>query len=63
MPKAFDGNCRGRHLFCKRMEGGTTVYLPPGTAHALHTLAETEIVSLFTDEDPRFDRERVELIY
>jgi len=55
--------CPGKHLFCKRMESGTTVHLPPGTAHAVHTLAETEIVSAFIDDDPRLDRERVELIY
>ena len=55
--------CPGKHLFCKHMDSGASVHLPPGTAHAVHTLAETEIVSVFSDDDPRLDRERVELIY
>jgi dTDP-4-dehydrorhamnose 3,5-epimerase-like enzyme len=55
-------DCPGRHLFCKRMESGASVHLPPGTAHAVHTLAETAITSVFVDGDPRLDRERVELI-
>lgn len=56
-------SCPGRHLFCRRMESGASVDLPPGTAHAVYTLAETEIVSVFADDDPRLDRERVELIH
>lgn len=56
-------DCPGKHLFCRRMESGVSVRLSPGTAHAVHTLAETEIVSVFSDDDPRLDRERVELIY
>lgn len=55
--------CPGRHVFRKRMEAGASVHLPSGTAHAVHTLAETEIISVFTDGDPRLDRERIELIY
>lgn len=55
--------CPGKHLFCRRMESGASVHLPPGTAHAVYTLDETEIVSVFSDDDPRLDRERVELIY
>jgi hypothetical protein len=56
-------DCAGKHLFRRRMESGASVLLPPDTAHAVHTLAETEIVSVFSDGDPRLDRERVELIY
>ena len=55
-------SCPGKHVFCKRMESGACVDLPPGTAHAVYTLTETEIVSVFVDDDPRLDRERVELI-
>jgi hypothetical protein len=55
-------DCPGKHLFCKRMESGTSVHLPPGTAHAIHTLAETTIASVFIDGDPRLDRERIEMV-
>ena len=55
-------DCPGKHLFCKRMERGASIHLPAGTAHAIHTLAETGTVSIFTDGDPRLDRERVEII-
>lgn len=55
-------DCPGKHLFCKRMERGASVHLPPGTAHAVHTLMETTITSIFIDGDPRLDRERVEMI-
>ena len=55
-------DCPGRHLFRKRMEAGASVHLPPGTAHAIQTLAETAITSIFMNGDPRLDRERVEMI-
>jgi len=55
-------DCQGKHLFCKRMESGASVHLPPGTAHAIHTLTETAIASVFIDGDPRLDRELVEII-
>ena len=55
-------DCPGQHLFCKRVERGASVHLPPGTAHAVHTLAETSLTSIFIDGDPRLDRERVEMI-
>jgi len=55
-------DCPGKHLFCKRMESGTSVHLPPGTAHAVYTLAETTIAAIFMDGDPRLDREWVEMI-
>ena len=55
--------CPGKHVFRKRMERGESVYLPPGTAHAFHTLSELALSSIFIDGDPRLDRERVELIY
>ena len=55
-------DCPGKHMFCKRMESSATVHLPPGTAHAIHTLVETSITSIFTDGDPRMDRERVEMV-
>jgi mannose-6-phosphate isomerase-like protein (cupin superfamily) len=55
--------CPGKHVFRKRMERGDSVYLPPGTAHAFHTLSELALSSIFIDGDPRLDRERVELIY
>lgn len=55
-------DCPGKHLFCKRMESGDSVHLPPGTAHAVYTLAETTIASVFINGDPRLDRDRVEMI-
>lgn len=55
-------DCPGKHLFCKRMESGASVHLPPGTAHAVYTLVETTITSIFINGDPRLDRERVEMI-
>lgn len=54
--------CVGRHLFRRRMNAGASVQLPPGVGHAVHTLTETEIISIFTDGDPRQDRERIALI-
>ncbi len=55
-------DCPGKHLFSRRMESGASVHLPPGTAHAIYTVSETAITSVFTDGDPRVDRERVEMI-
>jgi dTDP-4-dehydrorhamnose 3,5-epimerase-like enzyme len=54
--------CPGRHVFKRRMDGGASVRIPPGTGHAIHTLTETEIIAVFVDADPREDRERIELI-
>lgn len=54
--------CAGRHLFRRRMQAGASVQLSPGISHAIHTLAETEIVAIFADGDPRQDRERVAII-
>ena len=54
--------CPGKHVFCRRMERGDSVYLPPGTAHAFHSLSELAVSSIFIDSDPRLDRERVDLI-
>lgn len=55
-------SCGGKHLFCKRMKRSDSVYLPPGTAHALHTLSDVILNSIYTDNDPRLDRERVDLV-
>lgn len=55
-------DCVGRHLFRRRMNAGVSVQLSPGVGHAVYTLSETEIVSIFADGDPRQDRERIAII-
>lgn len=55
-------DCPGRHLFRKRLAAGDSVRIFPGTAHAVHALSENDIVSAFSEGDPRQDRERVVLI-
>lgn len=55
--------CPARHLFQRRMKGSDSIYLPPGTAHAFHALSDLVVSSIFIDNDPRLDRERVDLIY
>lgn len=54
--------CPARHLFRRRMEGSDSIYLPPGTAHAFHALSDLVVTSIFFGNDPRLDRERVNLI-
>lgn len=56
-------SCSTKHVFRKRMERGDSVHLPPGTAHAFQSLSELIVNSVFIDNDPRLDRERVELIH
>lgn len=55
-------DCPEKHLYKKRMNAGTTVAIHPGTAHAIHARTPNESVATFGDNDPRDDRERVELI-
>lgn len=54
--------CPKRHLFKNLMHAGMSVRIPPGIAHAIHTLTDNESTAVFGDGDPRNDRERVELI-
>lgn len=54
--------CSARHVFERRMKGSDSIYLPPGTAHAFHALSDLVVSSIFIGNDPRLDRERVDLI-
>lgn len=54
-------DCPNRHVFKQIMHRGDTVVTPKGIAHALQAIEDAEIVVLF-DEDPREDRERVQIL-
>lgn len=55
-------NCTKKHLFKKRMSEGMTASIGHGIAHAMYTITENESTAVFSDGDPRDDRERVMLI-
>lgn len=55
-------SCEERHLLKKKMVGGASALMGPGTAHAVKSITECEFTSVFPDGDPRNDRERVQLM-
>lgn len=54
--------CPERHLLKTHMDAGSSVQILPGIAHAIFTLDKTEIAAVFSNGDPRQDREIVDLI-
>jgi dTDP-4-dehydrorhamnose 3,5-epimerase-like enzyme len=54
--------CPKKHLYKKTMRDGSTVSIPPGIAHAVYVQTKNESIAIFYDNDPRYDRERMELI-
>lgn len=53
--------CGENHVYMKALKTGDTAVVPPGIAHALIALEDSEVVVLFSS-DPRHDRDRVPII-
>jgi hypothetical protein len=53
--------CEEKHLYTHQLDAGSAAVIPPRVAHAMYFSEQSEIATYF-DNDPRSDRERVELI-
>ena len=54
-------NCPQRHVYMKNMKAGDTVVTFKGVPHALQAIEKTDII-VFFEQDPRQDRERVQIL-
>lgn len=54
--------CPEKHLYKRSMLPGATVKIPSGIAHAIHVQTRNESTAIFHDNDPRQDRDHVELL-